>query len=99
MICVCNLGLLIYGAVQFDQIKDAVAVLGATGQIDPRVWGEIKPFLEAIPCVIGLGLVLMTFIAWKLYDEFAWTIYKHISADLQMKRRYLTYQVHQLFYI
>jgi hypothetical protein len=42
---------------------------------------------------VGVGSVLMTFVAWKLYDEFAWTIYKHISADLRMKRRYLTYQV------
>jgi hypothetical protein len=35
----------------------------------------------------------MSAIAWKLYDEFAWTIYKHISADLRMKRRFLTFQV------
>jgi hypothetical protein len=36
----------------------------------------------------------MSFIAWKLYDEFAWTIYKHISADLRMKRRFLTFQIY-----
>ncbi|KAJ5446570.1 hypothetical protein N7491_002652 [Penicillium cf. griseofulvum] len=36
----------------------------------------------------------MTFVAYKLYDEFAWTIYKHISADLPMKRRYLTYRIY-----
>jgi hypothetical protein len=99
MICVCNLGLLIYGAVQFDQIKDAVAILSSSGKIDGQVWPEIRPFLLAIPCIIGLGLVLMTFLARKLYDEFAWTIYKHISADLQMKKRYLTYQVRELFSI
>lgn len=93
MICVCNLGLLIYGAVQFEQINDAIAILSQKGDIDIHVWDEIKPFLIAIPCIIALGLILMAFIARKLYDEFAWTIYRHISADLQMKRRYLTYQV------
>ncbi|MCJ1404316.1 hypothetical protein MMC11_007541 [Xylographa trunciseda] len=36
----------------------------------------------------------MTGVAWKLYDEFAWTIYKNISADLKMKRRYLTFQIY-----
>jgi len=94
MICVCNLGLLIYGAVQFDQIKDAVAILSSKGKINGHVWPEIRPFLLAIPCIIGLALVVMAFLARKLYDEFAWTIYKHISADLQMKKRYLTYQIY-----
>ena len=61
--------------------------------ISPVVWAQSEPFLIIIPCIVALGTLLITFVAYKLYDEFAWTIYKHISADLQMKRRYLTYQV------
>ena len=86
-----NLALLVYAAVQMDEIHDAVNGLGP--QIDKRVWIAVKPFLIAIPCVIAVGTLAMSFVARKLYDEFAWTIYKHISADLRMKRRYLTYQV------
>ena len=92
-LCLCNVGLLIYGAVQMDQIQDAIQVLSTNDAIDYQVWKDMKPYLIAIPCVVGLGTILMSFIAWKLYDEFAWTIYKHISADLRMKRRYLTFQV------
>lgn len=92
-LCVCNVGLLIYGAVQVEQIKDAIGVLNDNSAIDPAVWGQIKPFLIIIPCVVAMGTLLMMIVAWKLYDEFAWSIYKHISADLRMKRRYLTYQV------
>lgn len=92
-LCVYNIGLLIYAAVQMDQIKQAVEDLAATNTIDRRIWSEAQPFLVAIPCVIALGTVLLSVVAWKLYDEFAWTIYKHISADLRMKRRYLTFQV------
>jgi hypothetical protein len=92
-ICLCNIGLLIYGAVQIQQIQQAVEVLMLQEVIDRHVWAETKPFLIAIPCIVALGSLFMAFIAWKLYDEFAWTIYKHISADLRMKRRYLTYQV------
>lgn len=76
-----------------DQIEDAIKILSKNDNIDIEVWDEMKPYLITIPCIIGLGTVLMSFIAWKLYDEFAWTIYKHISADLRMKRRYLTFQV------
>ncbi|KAM5456850.1 hypothetical protein MaudCBS49596_001091 [Microsporum audouinii] len=93
-LCICNFGLLIYGAVQIDQIDSAVKALAEDQLIQPGVLGEIRPFLIAIPCITGLGTVAMSFLAWKLYDEFAWTIYKHISADLRMKRRYLTYQIY-----
>ena len=95
-LCLYNVGLLIYAAVQMDQIKDAVNELFSAPQgpdINLSVWNTTQPFLVAIPCVIAVGTVLMSIVAWKLYDEFAWTIYKHISADLRMKRRYLTYQV------
>jgi len=86
-----NIGLMIYAAIQFDQIRDAVDAL--RGKIENDFWEEVRPMLIALPCVMAIGTILFAFIAWKLYDEFAWTIYKHISADLRLKRRYLTYQV------
>ena len=89
-LCIYNVGLLIYGAVQMEQIKQAVLFLGAASSI----WGQTKPFLTAIPVILGFGTCFLSVAAWKLYDEFAWTIYKHISADLRMKRRYLTFQIY-----
>lgn len=91
-LCLYNLGLLIYAAVQKTQINDAINRLGAL-YIKESTWGDVKPLLIAIPCIIAVVTLAMAFIARKLYNEFAWTIYKHISADLRMKRRYLTYQV------
>lgn len=92
-VCLYNVGMLIYAAVENNQIDDAVSSLVDIGAIDPDTWGQLRPFLIAAPCIVALGTVLLGLIAWKLYDEFAWTIYKHISADLRLKRRYLTYQV------
>ena len=89
-----NLGLLIYGAVQQDQIKDAILMLAEDSYIRQTIWSDTQPFLIAIPCVIAVGTVLFGICAWKLMDEFAWTIYKRISADLRMKRRYLQYQIY-----
>ncbi|KAL8964214.1 MAG: hypothetical protein Q9183_004612, partial [Haloplaca sp. 2 TL-2023] len=93
-LCIYNVGLLVYAAVQMDQIHQAIEELSGRDYIDPAVWEIERPYLIAIPCVIALGTVLLAIIAWKLYDEFAWTIYKHISADLRMKRRYLTFQIY-----
>lgn len=94
-ICLYNLGLLIYAAVEIDQVDDAVKNLMFLNDIDMDAWQKLRPFLIAGPCVLALGTVLLSLVAWKLYDEFAWTIYKHISADLRLKRRYLTYQVRE----
>lgn len=93
-LCMYNVGLLIYGSVQQDQIQEAVDRLANLNEIDRAIWSQTKPFLIAIPCVLALGTILLSLEAWKLYDEFAWTIYKHISADLRLKRRYLTYQIY-----
>lgn len=92
-LCLYNLGLLVYAAVQYDQIDRAVDVLDIAREIRPDFGHDVKPFLVAVPCVLALGTVAFSIVAWKLYDEFAWTIYKHISADLRLKRRYLVYQV------
>jgi hypothetical protein len=93
-LCMYNVGLLIYGSVQQNQIEEAVSLLARSGEIDLAIWSQTKPFLIAIPCVLAFGTLLLSLEAWKLYDEFAWTIYKHISADLRLKRRYLTYQIY-----
>jgi hypothetical protein len=94
-LCLYNLGMLIYAAVQVDQIKTAIIGLHFSNYIilSDQLWIDIHPFLVASPCLLALGTVIMSFIAWKLYEEFAWTIYKHISADLRMKQRFLTFQV------
>jgi hypothetical protein len=93
-LCLYNVGLLIYGSVQMNQIQEAVLSLSDKNEINKNIWTQTKPFLLAIPCILALGTVLLAVEAWKLYDEFAWTIYKHISADLRLKRRYLTYQIY-----
>jgi hypothetical protein len=53
----------------------------------------VRPFLIAVPAVIGFFSIILFFITWKLFQEFGWTIYKHIGASVQMRRRYLIYQI------
>ncbi len=92
-LCIFNLALMIYAAIQIDQLNDALFKLVTLGQLPPTLWKELEPYLIAVPCIVAFVTLLLGFIAWKLYGEFAWTIYKNISADLRLKRRLLTYQV------
>ncbi|KAF1851315.1 uncharacterized protein K460DRAFT_31462 [Cucurbitaria berberidis CBS 394.84] len=89
-----NVGILVYAAIQFDQIKDAADALNAAHFIPKDFWVNVKPMLIALPILMAVATVIFAFEAWKLYDEFAWTIYKRISADTRLKRRYLTYQIY-----
>lgn len=96
-ICAYNGAILVYTAIQIEQINSAISTLINTHNIRQDyvgLWAHVHPFLIAVPCVIALGTALLLFISWKLYEEFAWTIYKQITADLQIKRRYLVYQIY-----
>ena len=98
-ICVSNMAFLIYTAIQTDQIHLAITSLAAIDAINPDVGSDVlmdrvRPYLIAIPCIIGFATILMGFIAWKLYQEFAWDILKQIGADYRMKKRFLAYQIY-----
>lgn len=88
---ILNLASMLYAAIQRDQIRDAFNPIDGWAAED--FLDTTSPFLVAVPCVIAAATMLLGFVAWKLYNEFAWTIYKHISADLRLKRRYLAFQV------
>jgi hypothetical protein len=89
-----NIGIMVYAAIQYDQIRDAAIALDEQNFIPSDFWVDVKAMLIAVPVLMAAATIAFAFVAWKLYDEFAWTIYKNISADLRLKRRYLTYQIY-----
>lgn len=92
-LCICNLGLLVYGIIQTKEIKDTLSSLSGSTVNAAHLWVEYRIALILVPVVLGVGTVCMSVVTWKLRAEFSWTIYKSISADLQMSWRYTTYQV------
>jgi hypothetical protein len=88
-----NLAILVYTSIQGDQIEDAFETLLEKRLIYKEFWSDVKPYLIALPIITAAGTLVLSGIAWKLYEEFAWTIYKQISADVRMKNRFLIYQV------
>ncbi|KAI0506907.1 hypothetical protein F5B22DRAFT_427788 [Xylaria bambusicola] len=94
-VCIANLALLVYGALQIDQIHEAIVILMTKNVFwNLDVWTETRAELIAIPAIIGLLTLVLGFIAWKLYQEFAWDILKQIGADYRMKKRFLHYQIY-----
>ncbi|KAJ5794113.1 hypothetical protein N7457_000712 [Penicillium paradoxum] len=92
-LCICNLGLLTYGFIQMQEIKVTISSLVTDKILSNHLQDLYRVELILVPVILGIGTVCMAFFTWKLRAEFSWSIYKNISADLQMKRRYFTYQV------
>lgn len=97
-LCVANLAIFIYAILQIDQINKSIDKLVGGGALKPddqdqNVWLLAKPFLIAVPAVVGVVTVVMGALAYQLYREFAWDILKQIGADYRMKKRFLHYQV------
>ena len=92
-LCFCNLGLTAYGILQMREIAPTLKSMLADALIDTRLLHLYRVVLILVPIILGIGTLCMCFLTWKLRAEFSWSIYKNVSADLQMKRRYLTYQV------
>lgn len=92
-LCICNQGLFAFGILQMREIKDTIATL-ADQDLSDRLQDLYRIELILVPVFLGTGTLCMSFFTWKLRGEFSWSIYKNISADLQMKRRYFIYQVY-----
>lgn len=92
-LCFCNVGLTAYGVLQKQEIEPTLKSMMADALIDTRLLHLYDAVLVLVPIILGVGTLCMTFLTWILRAEFSWSIYKNISADLQMKRRYFTYQV------
>lgn len=89
-----NVAILIYTSIQYDQIGDAYKSLQGLNRLNIDFWGDVKPYLIALPIITAVATICLVFGAWKLYEEFAWTIYKQINtADVKLKNSYLMYQV------
>lgn len=66
---------LVYGGIQFQQIK----------QVSPEVYALVQPYLLANTICLGLFGIVHIILAFKLYIEFGWKIYKKLGPDPQIK--------------
>ncbi|KAG0179085.1 hypothetical protein DFQ29_002527 [Apophysomyces sp. BC1021] len=92
-----ELGMSAYSVIQYHQSStllsgdDTVSLIALQHLGDhyhASKWAEITQI-----CIMILSSMLFVFLAYKLYLEFGWHIYKKIGADLAMRDRYKMYQI------
>lgn len=95
MIAVCIFGAAIFGysLVQALQIHNTIEEIRSY-EIGFLAMSRVEDgLIIALPLVIAVTATVLCFIAWRLVQVFAWTVYKDFSADIAVKRRYMLLQV------
>ncbi|KAF9348249.1 hypothetical protein BGX26_000318, partial [Mortierella sp. AD094] len=86
-----------YSVFEVSQIKSSliqsVQFLKPEWTVDALA-SSINPFLFVVAVVLGLTQCIVTWLAYQLFQEFGWKIYKKIGADPNMKRMYRAYQIY-----
>jgi len=85
-LCLFNMMFLVYSIVQIEEVRDAFIKIGSMDSI-------VSALSIVVPVMIGLTEIMYIYLAWKLYREFGWVIFKSLGADRRIKKMYLAYQV------
>ncbi|KAI5294638.1 hypothetical protein KEM52_003549 [Ascosphaera acerosa] len=93
-LCLCNIGLMIYGAVQIQQIDAAVSALVSEHEMKATTWPQIKGCLIAIPVVIGAFTLVEACLTWSLKQKFGWQLVDATKGSLMKRRGLTTYQLY-----
>ncbi|ODQ54386.1 hypothetical protein SAICODRAFT_77792, partial [Saitoella complicata NRRL Y-17804] len=93
-----NLTFLAYSIVQIEEIHSAIMDSAGSqflkdGVNGADLWDDLKPFLIVIPVVVFVGQVCYFYLAWRLYKDFGWEIFKTLGADRRIRRLYKAYQI------
>ncbi|RUS13430.1 hypothetical protein BC937DRAFT_95348, partial [Endogone sp. FLAS-F59071] len=94
-----EIGLTIYSIIQYRQAASLFDNTAAEATIVAQIEAQLGAFHQsswAEITVISLMVVFalaFTALAYKLYQEFGWSIYKKIGADLMMRDVYKMYQI------
>lgn len=85
-----NLAFLVYALIQITEIRDVLGdgVIAGTSQTVP-----VQVLTGAIPVIIGISSLIFAILAYFLWKEFGWQIYKTIGADRRLKRAHLHFQI------
>lgn len=78
MLAIFSFAMLIYAGIQYNQIVGIVGPGSGSHLLTP---GQIKGFLIAIPCIIGIESILLLLLTWRLYYEYNDDVFKKLGPD------------------
>ncbi|PVH91645.1 hypothetical protein DM02DRAFT_545403 [Periconia macrospinosa] len=104
-ICVFNALLLTFIAMSYGQTAEVISglstsrALGDQPLVDLSVdlWASVRLLLLTLSVVVAIATLGLFFYGYKLHNEFAWAIYRHVRGSRQMRQWFLMYKVLVVF--
>ncbi|KAG0330043.1 hypothetical protein BGZ99_008766 [Dissophora globulifera] len=99
MIAIVSFNLCCFAYSIFEISQTRASLETTPSFLDPNwtaadLMNSLKPFLIVVVVVIGVTQCIVTWLAYQLFQEFGWKIYKKIGADPNMKKMYRSYQIY-----
>ncbi|KAF9328569.1 hypothetical protein BG006_008275 [Podila minutissima] len=76
-----------------DSLPNAILDIFEGNKNNPTPYHASLNYEIAVLVLMAIFAAVFAFIAYKLYKEFGWSIYKKIGADLAMRDMYKVYQI------
>lgn len=92
-LCMYSVALTIYGILQVSAFQEANHALVVQEAENPGIEVVLRTFIILIAFLGGFSSFMLCFVAWKIYTEFSWVIFRNLDASIRMQRLYLAYQV------
>jgi hypothetical protein len=54
---------------------------------------QMRPFLIVIPVITGIAQIAYTYLAYRIYQDFGWLVFKRLGADRKIHRYYFYYEI------
>ncbi|KAI9512354.1 hypothetical protein F5148DRAFT_1164297 [Russula earlei] len=89
---VFNALFLVYAVIQSSEIRHSVTSVYLQSGFSHI---PINVLTTVLPIVISIAELAYITLAWTIYNEFGWKVYKFLGADRQIKRMFAVYQIFQ----
>jgi hypothetical protein len=87
---VFNALFLVYAIIQSSEIRQTSLSLQSGFSHIP-----VNVLTTVLPIVISIAELAYVALAWTIYNEFGWKVYKFLGADRQIKKMFAVYQIFQ----
>ncbi|KAI0307566.1 hypothetical protein B0F90DRAFT_1944658 [Multifurca ochricompacta] len=89
---VFNALFLVYAIIQSSEVRKSLTTLSSSSGFSHI---PVNVLTVVLPIVIAVAELAYVALAWTIYNEFGWKVYKFLGANRQIKKMFAVYQIYQ----
>jgi len=89
---VFNALFLVYAIIQSSEVRNSLSSVSSQSGFSHI---PVNALTTVLPIVISIAELAYVALAWTIYNEFGWKVYKFLGADRRIKKMFAVYQIFQ----